>query len=307
MIRGNKRVALLNSREFPCPGSHLLHTRKFLQTFSGLGYEYLEISNLSELRDANLNYDDMIYFSDHGLGASGPSAMQISILEEVARIGAVPIFWFWQNKADLLDEIFNGRWLLTGEHLRAKNVLPSHQEYRDLSAARSNFVPLSFAASLEPTEVGNFHRKIRFNATFVGHRYQLSLNRRLRLQVPKTKIVYTPPFISEEDRIQYFTGSHVVLGWHSEGNIQNGNVVERVFEGLAYGSVVITDNPYAIDATDGNVLFADTFAATKAHLDRVIVDEKFRSKLQREGIKWAQSFGTYKSVAESFIMSKSNL
>jgi hypothetical protein len=295
------RIILLNTIEFPCPGSHLLHAKKLLSSFETQGLEFGEIGPSQSDELIELGHGDIVYISDHGLSTSGPSQLQIEALERLAKQGVFPIFWFWHKYCDLLTGIFGDRWILTGEHLRSKIVLPSHSEYSSISAASPNFVPSRFASSLRASEIGATPRKVLHNASFVGHRYQRQLNRKLQLTLPKVKVVYTPPFISEQFRISLFTGSHIVLGWHSGPNISNGNVVERVFEGLAFGSVVITDNPFALEATDGNVLFADTYAQTKEYFQRVIGDDKFRSSLQANGVAWAKAHGTYESVAASFV------
>lgn len=295
------RIILVNTSEFPCPGSHLLHAKKLLSSFESQGLQYGEIgpSNAEELQQ--LGAGDVVYISDHGLTASGPTPSQIETLEKLAQAGVFPIFWFWHEYREVLTEIFGTRWILTGEHLRSKIVLPSHAEYTSITSASPNFVPSRFAASVHPNEIGSFPRNVSHNASFVGHRYQRQLNRKLQLTLPRVKIVYTPPFITEQARIDLFTSSHIVLGWHSGPNISNGNVVERVFEGLAFGSVVITDNPFALEATDGNVLFADTYAQTKEYFQRIIGDEKFRISLQTKGLAWAKAHGTYESVAASFV------
>lgn len=295
------RILLLNTIEFPCPGSHLLHAKKLLRSFESQGMVFGEINEANADTLFELSSGDIVYISNHGLSEYGPTSTQVGALERLAQLGVVPIFWFWHKHSQLLDNIFHGRWILTGEHLRSKIVLPSHGEYSAITSSRSNFVPSRFAAAVNPSEVGNIPRKVLYNASFVGHRYQKTLNRQLRWTLPKVKIVYTPPFISEQERVWMFTSSHIVLGWHSSPNISNGNVVERVFEGLAYGSIVITDNPFALEATDGNVLFADTYDQTKEYFQRIVHDDVFRNSLQEKGLAWARNHGTYESVADSFL------
>jgi len=95
--------------------------------------------------------------------------------------------------------------------------------------------------------------------------------------------------------------SKVALGWHSEGNIENHVVVERVFEGLAFGNVVVSDTPIARDVTDGIVEFADTYDATRDFLLRIKRDEAFRQKKMEQGFAWAKVNGTYSHVAKRFI------
>lgn len=303
----SRRIILINTKLFPCPGSHLLHTRKFLNSFSSHDFTCIEVDENELKKGFTFLPGDLVYLSNHGLEEEVLTQEQFDFMSIVSRIGVIPICWFWQDQAHILDELFNTRWLLTGEHLRAQFVLPSHEKFVKIARSRDNFIPITFAAGIAPSRIGKIERQNKFNASFVGHRYQKQLNRHLRLTIPKTKIVYTPPFIDELDRLDIFTSSHVVLGWHSKENVRNGNVVERVFEGIAYGSVVVTDNPYGLEATDGNVLFADNFEDAKMQIQRVIRDDRLREKIQSKGLFWAKEFGTYDAVARSFILKAENL
>jgi hypothetical protein len=295
------RAILLNTAEFPCPGSHLLHTRKFLNAFGPFGYEFVLIDSFEHLRDMALGPKDVVYFSNHGLKDEAMSTSQMLILEAIRSSGAFPIFWFWHEQSDLLNGLFGDRWILTGEHYRALVPLESHAVVSEAFRSSPNFVPLTFAASLSKEEINGVQKGSRWDASFVGHYYQRTLNTSLILSKAKVGIKYTPPFISEEARIRYFTDSMVVLGWHSSANASNGVVVERVFEGLAYGSVVITDNPFALEATDGNVIVSTDRHEILELIKRFKSDERLLKKTVDAGKSWVSSHGTYSSVVLNFL------
>ncbi len=295
------RIFLINSDDFPCPGSHLLHTRKFLKSFENFGFTYGELNSTQDIAVAQLSSQDVVYFSNHGVSEAGPSTQQLTILEAIRLSGAFPIFWFWQRHSDLLSSMFGSRWILTGEHYRAQIVRESHEEIAEAFRKSENYVPLTFAASMTPEEIMGIEKKHTWDASFVGHRYQPLLNAGLLLSKHKVSIRYTPPFISEEKRVGYFKDSLVMLGWHSLGNIANGVVVERVFEGLAYGCVVVTDNPYALEATDGNAIFSTNRVEIIELIGRLKRDESLRASIVAKGRLWAASHGTYRSVTEKFL------
>jgi len=295
------KVILLNTHEFPCPGSHLLHTRKFLRSFEHSGYDFLEVEAWEAFDALPLSGADIVYFSDHGIKNDTLSDVQIQMLEQIRVSGPFPIFWFWQRQSALLNSIFGDRWILTGEHYRSKVVRETHQEASDAFRGSENFVPLTFAASLTKEEIASVKRADRWDATFVGHHYQRLLNASLLVSPHKIAVRYTPPFISEERRIEFFTNTLMVLGWHSKGNIVNGVVVERVFEGLAFGAVVVTDNPFALEATDGNVIFSTDRAEISDLLHRFKRDPQYWKELSQSGQRWASEHGTYLSVTRNFL------
>ena len=295
------RVFLLDTEEFPCPGSHLLHTRKFLKSFEHFGYEFHEIKSWESITSAQPSQADIVYFSDHGIQNDFLTGIQLQRLEQVKSAGAFPIFWFWHRQIELLNSIYGNRWILTGEHYRSKVVRESHQVVAEAFRESPNFTPLTFAASLTKQQIASVRRGAQWDATFVGHHYKRLLNTALLLSPHKIAVRYTPPFISEEKRVSYFTDSLIVLGWHSQGNIANGVVVERVFEGLAYGAVVITDNPFALEATDGNVIFSTDRTEILDLIERFKREPQFWQKLSLAGQSWASENGTYLNVTRKFL------
>jgi hypothetical protein len=295
------RVFLLNTDEFPCPGSHLLHTRKFLRSFEYFGFEFREADSWSTVLQSQPSPADIFYFSNHGIEADALSGEQMHVLEQVKKAGSFPIFWFWHSQEELLNAIFGERWILTGEHYRANVVRESHQFASEAFRSSPNFIPLTFAAALTKEQILGVQRGSQWDATFIGHHYKRRLNASLLLSPHKIAVRYTPPFISEEKRVSYFTNTLLVLGWHSSGNIANGVVVERVFEGLAYGAAVVTDNPFALEATDGNAIFATDRAEILALIERFKRDQQFWNRVSKSGQLWAADYGTYQSVTQRFL------
>lgn len=294
---GAKRVILCNTRDFPCPGSHRLHTLRFLANFEPFGYKFLE------LIEPGVNFEfapgDVVYISNHGL--DGPiRASQTGFLESLKKNGAVPIFWAWWGLEGLLNSIFGSKWILTGEKYLAKEVLPGFREvYEQLQGPQA--LPLRFAASLDPNSVEVEPGIRSFEIGYVGARYHVQLNALIKSCISSTRIVYTPPFVEENFRLSIYSSSQSILGWHSKNNVSNGVIGERVYEALAYGAVVVTENPYALEATDGNVLYAPNSREVFALLNRIRKDEGFTKRVASSGAKWAKSYGTYQHVVPDFI------
>jgi hypothetical protein len=291
-----RKVFLVTIESWPCPGSHYLHTKKFLQAFESHGFEYHEISNLEEIE--MVKPGDIVYLSNHGFSVGD---IPFELLDKIGKRGGFYILWYWHDHLELADNLFGDRYILTGEHFYDKPKLVDHVRCWNIQQQISNFVPLTFASNLHPDDIGNLDRSDKYLAHFVGNGYQKQINNKLRVRFRGIKIVNTPPFISENSRTEIFLSSKVALGWHSEGNIENHVVVERVFEGLAFGNVVISDTPTAFEITEGIVEFADSYEMTRDIINRVRKDEKFRVKKMELGFEWAKAHGTYWHVARNFI------
>lgn len=291
----DKRIYLVLLEKLPCPGSHYLHTRKFLEAFSTLGYKYGEIKSESEIQ--NISPGDIVYISNHGVNHA-PEVLDT--IEKLAERGAKYILWFWHDFLDIADANFAGRYILTGEHFHQKPLLDEHVHRWEIEQKTQNYLPLTFASKLLPSAIGTLPRNDKYLAHFIGANYKKSWNFGLKVIFRNVKIVNTPPFISEEERERIFLSSGVALGWHSDANIQNHVVVERVFEGLSYGNFVVSDNPTAHEITDGIVETATSFGEIRDWLKRYKEDGRFRALKQREGYAWSKANGTYTNVAARF-------
>jgi len=292
----DRKIHLILLEELPCPGSHYLHTKKFLEAFSNLGFTYSEIKHESEI--ISIQEHDIVYISNHGQIRS--EAVN-KILLRLGERNANYILWFWHDFLDVADAHFGYKYVLTGEHFHRKPILEEHVHRWEVQQKIDNYVPLTFASKLIPDTIGNLPRANKYLAHFVGANYKKAWNNGLRIQFKNIKIVNTPPFISEQEREKIFLSSGVALGWHSDANIQNHVVVERVFEGLSYGNFVVSDTPTAHEITEGIVETASSYYELRDWLKRFKGDQQFRAIKQAQGYKWAKSHGTYTNVAELFL------
>jgi len=288
-----RRIVLVNTPQLPCPDSHYLHTKKFLNGFVGHGLEHTEITNSVDLE--SLTNNDIVYVSNHGLEHNSSSE-----LCSISQSGAFPIFWNGHRQLKQIRELFGQKYILTGEHFLCEPG-PSHREAWDIQLGDQNFVPLTFASSLQVNEIGTLPRSDVLDAHFVGTFYKMHWNALIRASVRRVSIVYSPPFIPESIRREIYLSSRVALGWHSNANIRNGVVVERVFEGLAFGNVVISDNPYAPVITDGIVQFVPNPIQAIRVIKRFKRNPGLVEEIRQRGFEWARTRGTYFHVAKSFL------
>lgn len=289
----------MNTEHFPCSGSHRLHTIRFLRTFEHFDFKFVELTNHIDLAKLELNPADIFYFSNHGI-SDELTSHQLEFLHRLSQSRVHGIFWYWLDKRELLDSLFQARWVLTGEKLLSKHVLASHEK-ASVQLASEVGLPLQFGATIAPDEIEKVRRLDVWDVGYIGARYHPFINSIIKMQIPKVKIHYTPPFVEENYRISIYTNSKIVLGWHSSNNIQNGVIGERVFEALAYGAAVVTDNPYALEATDGNVFFASDAPSALEIIRRLQADKLLLDRTKLSGISWAKSFGTYHHVVPKFI------
>jgi hypothetical protein len=291
------RIIMLNTPELPVVGTLYFQVMKFMSAFQTHGFILEEARSIEQLAALSPGQRDIIYVSDHGLSIN-LGAVQ-SAFEKMHWIDSTFILWFYHTHIDKIR--LPKRWILTGEHFRKKPAVAEHIERWNIQQKFENYVPMTFATAIRPENIGMYGRNEVLRASFVGAPYQIGWCQSLVNSDDKVLIRYTPPFISEEDRIKIYLASVVSLGFHSDNNAKNSVLVERVFEGLALGNVVISDNPICEEFTDGNVKYVSSLSEVQEQIERVWKNPDERKARQDLGMKWCRDNGTYVNVSKAFI------
>jgi hypothetical protein len=248
---------------------------------------------------------DIVYISNHGIAHQNNEHATLNALHLLSSFNCVYILWFFHDYINNSKIPKFNRWILTGEHFRREPVTEPHNRFWKLQNTIFNYVPLTFATNIPAESIGKITRQEDYSSSFIGAHYQQEWCRKLLIDRKDVIIRYTPPFIDEQTRVSIFRSSVVSLGFHSDNNAANSVIVERVFEGLALGNVVISDNPACEDATDGNVTYVSDYQQVKNEIEKWWNDKEARKLRQERGMQWCKEFGTYKAVSKAFIeMSK---
>ena len=280
-------VFLMNSPELPTPGTHFYTTSKFVNSFKYHGYNVSEAKTLESITD-----NSIVMLSNHGMDNIDKGFNALKFLANKFP-NAIYICWFYHK---YYNEIPFKKFVITGEHFHKKPVLQGHIDCWNLQNKINNYVPLTFSSSLFPEQIGSFNRNELINGCFIGSAYKPNWVNNL------PNIFYvTGNNLPENQRIQAFLSSKIAFGFHADDNIKNNVVVERVFEGMAYGCVVISDTKTASDITDNIVQYASTEDEFKKIYERLLNNDDERKTLQKRGYEWIKQNGLYVHVTQKFI------
>jgi spore maturation protein CgeB len=283
-----KNYYLMNSPELPTPGTHHYTTSKFSNGFKKHGYNVIEATTLHAITD-----DSIVLLSDHGISYNKQLAFKsLQYLADKCP-NSIFICWFYHK---YYNEIPFKKFVITGEHFHKKPAQEQHMFCWDLQNKINNYVPLTFSSSLYPEDIGTFARNERIDGCFIGTAYKPYWVNKLN------NIAYiTGNQLPEQQRIDIFLSSKIAFGFHADANVENNVVVERVFEGMAFGCVVISDNPVAAEITDNIVQIARTKEEFLKIYDDLLNDDNKRSELQQRGYEWVKNKGLYFHTAKNFL------
>jgi hypothetical protein len=248
---------VVNTPSLPTPFTHYVTTNKFARGWENIGFTKVEITSEDQLNDIPDDENTVFLISNHGVEQNGYNVAPLRAFTRFTK--ACKLLWHFHTYLRLGNEVPFNKWLLTGEHYRRPAKSQEHLKSYEFQNSLTNYFPLSFAAYFHPDEVGThtYERNViyQYNTVFCGHPYKphwLS-------QLDNSFINTNPLSVTEEDRIAAFLSSHTSCGFHSDNNILNSCLVERVFEGMALGTVVLTDNPVGPEVTDNIVELVTSF------------------------------------------------
>ena len=228
--------------------------------------------------------------------AAGTYEQNATIIEWLATRCPTSIFicWYWINPQ---YRPFS-RMIHTGEyHLHRERLPPSEQRYLSLPT----FVPLKLRANDSPALLGTYPRHVTRDYCFMGGGYKRDW---LPSQEEFTGLyhqVFWDNYLPYEERKRIYLSSMFAFAFQSPENIHSGHLSQRIFEGLAYGCIVLCENKLAEEYTNGAVVYVSSkedlvekMRYYKAHPD--LVEAK-----QRQGYEWSREHGTNRASATLFL------
>jgi hypothetical protein len=286
------KIISINTPEIPSPGNFIFTANKFLKGFEYNGFEVEEINSLDKIEQYN-HKSNYFFLSNH--------LQNKSVIYDIANklTNCVFICFHFNCERDIRDKIPFRKYIMTGEYYQtAPQSSESHLDVHNFNLSCKNFLPMTFSSSADPKMIGKLPRQDIYHSMFVGASYKKDWIDNLKNCFSH---IGTSNFISESDRINAFLSSRVCLGFHSDANIMNGCVTERVFEGLSYGCVVVTDNIYATKITNGIVKYVSSFEELESIVNKANTDDNFFYETQNQGYEFAKKEGLYFHQAQKFI------
>lgn len=327
-------VYILNHPHLPTSRNHRFFIEKFANGFKMHNFDVLEITDVSEIIE-----NGFVFISNEGLEhAENTSALvqhyhhhqpwflkilvrilkflkikniishffqyknhkkAFAVLKELSKKEQIIVFaWFFNHHLDILEQL-SIKYILFGEHYWKEPVTENARHFFNLYS-HPKCLPVDFAANIHPENIQIPEYKPLL-LSYIGNRTYKPSYLQLFENDPRCKIVRTPPYIHEEDRIKIISESQINLGFHSDDNIRNHVVVERVYEALAYGTICVTDHPDAEQITNGAAIFVKNEQELKSIVEILQSNPQKRKEHVQKGIDFIRTKGTYFHQAQYFL------
>jgi hypothetical protein len=286
------KIININTPEIPCPGTHHHTATKFCSGFVQRGYEFIELNSLNDIEKYN-DDKNLILLSNHFAHSNTEDFVYI-LAEKLDKCTFIAWHLFYAEK--LINNIPFKKYITTGEYFRNPPLSSQqHIDYYNYSINSKTYVPFEFLSPLNPNDVGKLSRSYIYDSCFIGSGYKPHWVSRLN-----NCYNHTSTFLPENERINIYLNSKVCLGFHSDANILNSCIVERVFEGMGLGCCVISDNPAVTQATNDIVKYVSSFEEVLYYID-FFKDDKNFIEYQKMGYEFIKEQGTYHHLAGKFL------
>jgi hypothetical protein len=201
---------------------------------------------------------------------------------------AIYIGWYWQkyNTSVLPYFIYTHENALNIYHdpKRTPGFLQLH--------AYKNRVPLLLRANDEPDVIGQYKKDIVYDYCYMGWSYCHEMVPSSSFQGIYHATVNHANFYDYEKRKNIYLSSVFALGFQSNINIGYQHVSQRIYEGLAYGCIVLTNSLPACEQTDWIAVHVKTREDVEKQMHFYISNPEEREKKQKQGYEFIQKQGT---------------
>ena len=162
-----------------------------------------------------------------------------------------------------------------------------------------NYVPLLLRANEPIEQIGKNYRTDERIYCFMGSSYGMNM-------VPtKYKGLYHRAdingFLDYETRKKIYLTSVFALGYHGEEPIVQKSISQRIFEGLAYGCIVLTNSQYAVEYTDNICIYVNSLQDVEREIEYYYNNTEKRKEKKEFGYEWMRkNIGTNRSAWKLF-------
>lgn len=213
----------------------------------------------------------------------------VKLLKEVAP-EAIYIGWYWHNiQTDGLHFIHT-----------YENRLDDSSERMVKNKSFKYNAPFLLRADENPIFVGTYPKKIVYDYCYMGWRYCEHLVPQKFVGVYHGVKDHTK-FLNYETRKNIYLSSLFALGFQADENVATKHVSQRIYEGLAYGCIVLSNSFAACEQTNHIVIHVSTRDEVERLMTYYIEHPNEAEKKRQEGYAFSKEFGTNQVSATLFL------
>ena len=205
---------------------------------------------------------------------------------------AIYIGWYWTNiNVNKLKYFIH-----TYENIMNIYHYTKSSELIKLRQQKYN-IPLLLRANDDPMLIGTYERKIERDYCYMGYKYCPDM-----IPIHFTGVYHGTfiheDFMSYEERKKLYLSSIFALGFQSTSNIELKHVSQRIYEGLAYGCIVLSNSLPACEQTNNIVVYVDSLKDLEEKMTYYKNNPDLIKQKQEQGYAFVKKHGTNEKSVE---------
>lgn len=287
----NREIIILDCHEIKCPLVLLFVFNEFIGYFKRNNYIVKTINDINQL------HNNSVIFMGNSFNCNNPSDLLNNIAPDAIYIG-----WYWHDiNVDNLKYFIH-----TYENML--NIYYDMNRINDLLKIRlyKNNIPFSLRANEDPMLIGTYEKNIKYDYCYMGWRYCENL-------IPNNYKgfyhgVYDHNlFLDYENRKKIYLSSMFALGFQSQTNIYSKHVSQRIYEGLTYGCIVLSNSLPACEQTNNIVIYVESKEDIEKQMEYYMNNPEIAQLKRNQGYEFSKQYGTNEFTSKNFInLIKSN-
>ena len=281
-------IIILDCDEIKCPLVLLFVFNELCGYFKRQNYSVKIVTKINEINN------NCIVFMGDSFRCSDP----VKLLNLYAP-DAIYIGWYWHN----IDISGLKYFIYTYENMLNMNYDKTRVNcFRTLTQNDFN-CPLLLRANEDPLLIGTYERNPSQDYCYMGHNYHPDL-------VPRSQNNFTgiyhgtndhSQYLNYDDRKNIYLSSIFALGIQDRMNIGHEHVSQRIFEGMAYGCIVLSNSLPACEQTNNIVIYFDSLDDLENKMRYYKNNPNLITQKQEEGYEFIRKFGTNHTAVSKFI------
>jgi hypothetical protein len=280
-----REIIILDCPEIKCHLVFLYVLKELCGYFVRNGYIVKIVNDINEL------HDNCVVFMGNDIKVSEPAN-----LFNLHAPNAIYIGWYWNNIN------VNGIKYFVHTYENALNIYfdPKRvNSFITLTTSKVN-TPLLLRANEDPLLIGTYIRDIKYDYCYMGWNYCSDMKPGNDFTGYYLSTNKHTDFIDYDARKKIYLSSIFALGFQASVNIGYKHVSQRIFEGLAYGCIVLSNSLPACEQTNNIVVHISSKEDLEEKMRYYKNNPDKLIQKQLEGYEWTKKFGTNELSIQKF-------
>ena len=273
-------IVILDCDEIGCPKVLMYVFIELCEQFKNKNYNVKLVKSISDITN------NSIVFMGNTFRHEDPGTLLNEAAPEAIYIG-----WYWQNINNISLKYF----IHTYENMLNPNDAVSLLKKKVVNC------PFFLRASEIPELVGKYEKKICYDYCYMGWNYRPDLVPYASFNGIYYGVENHDDFLPYSKRKEIYLSSIFALGFQSFTNIETKHVSQRIFEGLAYGCIVLSNSLPACEQTNNIVVYIESKQDLENKMKYFKENPDLIKQKQEEGYEFIRKCGTSHYSIDAFI------